>query len=84
MTVKERYKKEKKTYITFVDVEKVFDNIKQDKLFDILEKIGIRFRQRRVVLNPYKGQKLTIRSKGKEEEAKIGKDVDKVAHYLQP
>lgn len=36
--MKDRYKKGKDTYITSVDIGKVFDNVMWDKLFDVLRK----------------------------------------------
>ena len=75
LIMESRYKKGKDTYMAFVDIEKAFDNVKWNKMFEILKETGIKFNERRTILNLYKGQKAMIRIEGEEGEANIKKGV---------
>ena len=75
LVLEERYKKGRDTYMAFVDIEKAFDNVKWDKMFEILKEIGVKYKERRTILNLYSGQKATIRFEGQEGEANIKKGV---------
>lgn len=69
--IEKQIRRNKDTFIAFVDLEKAFDNVKWSILFDILKSIGIKYYDRRCIYNLYKNQTLLIRIDGKEEIAKI-------------
>lgn len=73
--IEKQIRRNKDTFIAFVDLEKAFDNVKWSILFDILKSIGIKYYDRRCIYNLYKNQTLLIRIDGKEEIAKIKKGV---------
>jgi hypothetical protein len=58
--IEKQIRKNKDTFIAFVDLEKAFDNIKWNILFDILKSIGIKYYDRRCIYNLYKNQNLLI------------------------
>ena len=68
-----RLKKNQDTFIGFVDLEKAFDNVKWCKMFEILRKIGISYRERRVIHSMYKNQEGIIRVGDQERSARIKK-----------
>lgn len=70
-----RLKKNQDTFIGFVDLEKAFDNVKWCKMFEILRKIGISYRERRVIHSMYKNQEGIIRVGDQERSARIKKGV---------
>src|SRR6218665_2394214 len=60
--------------ICFVDFEKAFDRVKWTKLWHILKKIGIDWRDRRLISNLYLQQETIIRvGNGDTEPAGIGR-----------
>ncbi len=59
------------TYICFIDFEKAFDRINWPKLMDTLKKIGIDWRDRRLIQNLYMNQTATIRIDNEESEPAI-------------
>ena len=70
-----RLKKNQDTFIGFVDLEKAFDNVKWCKMFEILRKIGISYKERRVIHSMYKNQEGIIRVGEQEISARIKKGV---------
>src|SRR6218665_3341973 len=61
-------------FICFVDFEKAFDRVKWTKLWHIPQKIGIDWRDRRLISNLYLQQKTIIRAgNGDTERAGIGR-----------
>jgi hypothetical protein len=59
-----------------VDLEKAFDNVEWNKLFGILENLGIDSNCRRIIYQLYKKQAATIRmGDGSHIEAKINKEI---------
>ena len=58
-----------------MDLEKAFDNVDWNKMFEILKKYGINYRERRIIFNLYKEQAAVIRVEGLEKEAPIRKRV---------
>ena len=71
MILDKRMAKGKRTYIAYLDLEKAFDKVKWNKLFRILKRIGIRYRDRRLIHMLYRNEKVVIQWKGEESEAKI-------------
>ena len=63
-------------YICFVDYEKAFDRVDWKKLMRILRRIGVDWRERRLIGNLYMGQRVKIRIDGEfSEPATIGRGV---------
>ena len=44
---------DEKLFVCFVDFEKAFDRVKWTKLFEVLKKIGVDWRDRRLIMNLY-------------------------------
>lgn len=59
--LEKQIKRNEDTFIAFVDLEKAFDNVQLNQLFNILEKIGIKYNDRRCIDNLYKNQTVLIR-----------------------
>jgi hypothetical protein len=55
-------------YICFVDYEKAFDRVNWKKLMNILRRIGVDYRDRRLIGNLYMGQTVMIRIEGENSE----------------
>ena len=63
-------------YICFVDYEKAFDRVDWKKLMRALRRIGVDWRDRRLIGNLYMGQQVRIRIEGEySEPGKIGRGV---------
>lgn len=74
--IEENMRVDKPLYIAFVDLQKAFDNINWNLMFDILKKIGIEFKDRRMIHSLYKNQVAGIKIDNSErKEAKIRKGV---------
>ena len=69
LILEDRMKKNKPTFLAFIDLEKAFNNVEWNKLFEIMKTIGIKYRERRVVHNLYRNQTAMIRIEGEEREA---------------
>jgi len=52
---------DKDVYICFVDFEKAFDRVNWIKMMEVLKKIGVDWRDRRMVCSLYMGQTATVR-----------------------
>jgi hypothetical protein len=66
----------KDVYICFVDYEKAFDRVDWRKLMRALRRVGVDWRDRRLIGNLYMGQKVRIRIDGEySEQAKVGRGV---------
>ena len=63
-------------FVCFVDFEKAFDRVNWLRLFKILEKIGIDWRDRRMIAALYMNQTASVRTRsGNTERAEIGRGV---------
>lgn len=51
--------------IAFVDLDKAFDKVNWQKLFQIVQQIGVNFKDRRLIYNIYKHQSAEIRIEDK-------------------
>lgn len=56
-------------------LEKSFDNVKWDKMFEVLRKSGLRYRERIIIYNLYKNQAVIIHLDNQERQALIKKGV---------
>ena len=66
----------KDVYICFVDYEKAFDRVDWIKLMGALRRLGVDWRERRLIGNLYMGQSVRIRVEGDmTEPGKIGRGV---------
>lgn len=75
LIIEKRMEMNMKTFIAFIDIEKAFDNVKWDKMFQILKAIGINYRDRRVIWNLYRNETAVINGRRKQEEVEIRKGV---------
>ena len=75
LILEDRIRKNRPTFMAFVDLEKAFDNVDWNKLFEILKMVGIKYRDRRVIYNLYRDQTAVVRVEGHEREASIQKGV---------
>jgi hypothetical protein len=70
-------------FVCFVDFEKAFDRVKWTKLFEILKKIGIDWRDRRLIMNLYIQQAAVVRiENGDSEPGTSGVELVKDVYYL--
>jgi hypothetical protein len=51
-------------------IEKSFDNVQQNKLFEIVKRIGIKFNDKRFIYSKYKNQIVLIQIDGKKKKKK--------------
>ena len=58
-------------YVCFVDYEKAFDRVDWKKLMRVLRRLGVDYRDRRLIGNLYMGQSFTVRIEGEDSEAGI-------------
>lgn len=63
------------TFIAFVDMEKAFDKVDCKLLFTTLKKVRVDWKDRRLILNLYKGQTTEIDVNGSKREVKIRQGV---------
>ena len=56
-------------------MEKAFDNVDWNTLFQILKVAGVKYREQRVIFNLYKNQTAVIRVDGQERVAEVGNGV---------
>jgi retron-type reverse transcriptase len=62
--------------VCFIDWQKAFDRVNWTKLMQILKKIGIDWRERRLISNLYMAQSVKVRlNRGETRSVKIGKGV---------
>ncbi|KAL4082173.1 hypothetical protein QTP88_005266 [Uroleucon formosanum] len=73
--IEKRIRKDKPTYIAFVDIEKAFDNVNWAIMFKILKRAGIEYTERRLLFKLYQKETAVIRFGETEEEARIRKGV---------
>ncbi|XP_025406672.1 uncharacterized protein LOC112680706 [Sipha flava] len=77
MIMEKMYRVIKPMYITFIDLEKAFDNVNWEILFNIMKTINIDFKDRRIIHKLYLNEKAVITDKRSKawEEANIEKGV---------
>ena len=70
------FEHDQEIYVCYVDYEKAFDRVDWKKLIRALRRIGIDWRERRLIGNLYMGQKIRIRIEGEySEPGLIGRGV---------
>ena len=75
LIVEGRLKKNKPTYLAFIDLEKAFDNVDWNIMFSLLKKLGFKYRDRRTIANMYRNQTATLTIEEHKKEALIRKGV---------
>jgi len=73
--IRKRIRKNKQTFIAFVDIEKAFDNVKWKLMFDMMTRVGIKHADRKLLYKLYKDELAVIEIQDNVEEAKINKGV---------
>jgi hypothetical protein len=73
--IEKRIRKDKPTYLAFVDIEKAFDNVNWAIKFEILKRAGIEYTERRLLFKLYQKETAVIRFGETEEKARIRKGV---------
>ena len=73
LIIERSFIREESVYVGFIDLEKAFDNVKWEIIFNILKQAGIKFRERRLIYILYQNQMAIINIGDKEREAKIKK-----------
>uniref|UniRef100_A0A8D8Z0H2 Craniofacial development protein 2 n=1 Tax=Cacopsylla melanoneura TaxID=428564 RepID=A0A8D8Z0H2_9HEMI len=73
--IEKRNRKGKTTFLSFVDLEKAFDNVNWDIMFGLLKKVGISYKDRRIIHSLYKNEVGVVRIGEIQEEANIKKGV---------
>lgn len=63
------------TYLAFIDLEKAFDKVDWNILFEILKAAGVKYKDRRIIWCLYKEEKAVIRCGSHNEEAAIQQGV---------
>ena len=53
-------------YICFVDFEKAFDRVNWEKMMNVLESIGVDWRDQRMISELYMNQEAVVRIAGRE------------------
>jgi hypothetical protein len=73
--LEKRINRNKKTYMAFVDLEKAFDNVDWNRIFEILKKIGVKYKDKKIIHSLYKIHMAVVKCGGTEKEAGIKKGV---------
>ena len=55
-------------YVCFVDFEKAFDRVRWPKMMNILKRIGVDWRERKLIAELYSRQEMIVRIDGQESE----------------
>ena len=71
LVIEKRIKKDKDTYIAFLDFEKAFDKVEWSKLFPMLKAAGMNFKDRRVIWNLYRDGVAVVRCDKYEGKARV-------------
>src|SRR6476469_2982939 len=58
-------------YICFIDFEKAFDRVNWEKMITVLQRIGVDWRDRRMISELYMNQKAVVRNAGGESDSGI-------------
>jgi len=73
--IQKRIRKDKQTFIAFVDIEKAFDNVNWKVMFKMMKRSGIKYIDMKLLYNLYKDEFAVIRIQDEEEEVKINRGV---------
>ena len=73
MLCERRLELDEELFVCFVHFEKAFDRVKWTKLFEVLKKIGLDWRDRILIMNLYMHQTAVVRTEnGDSESGEIG------------
>ena len=72
LVIEKRIKKDKDTYIAFLDFEKAFDKVEWSKLFSMFKAAGMNFKDRRVI---WRDKVAVVRCGKYEKKARVEKVV---------
>jgi hypothetical protein len=61
LVLEKRIDRNKKTYMAFVNLEKASDNVEWNRMFEILKKIGMKYKDRRIIHSLYKNQRAVVK-----------------------
>lgn len=75
LIVEKRIRKNKSTFIAFVDIEKAFDNVNWEIMFKIMKRAGIATKERKLLYQLYKNEIAIIKIGDIQKESKIKKGV---------
>lgn len=75
LVIKMQNRKMKTTFITFVDLEKAFDNIKWEIIFKILKRVSVTYKDRRIIKCQYEQEIGIEQCRNSQEKAKIRNEV---------
>lgn len=75
MVLERRIGVNRKTYLTFIDLQKAFDMVDWKLLFGTMKEINLDWRDRRLIWNLYKRQETEIEVNGVKKKAKIRRGV---------
>jgi len=75
LIVEKRIRKDKSTFIAFVDIEKGFDNVNWEIMFKMMKKAGIATKERTLLYQLYKNEIAIIKTGDTQKESKIKKGV---------
>jgi hypothetical protein len=64
-----------KTCMAFVDLKEAYGNMDWNRIFEILKKIGVRYKDRRIIYGLHKNQTEVVKCDGIEKEARIKRGV---------
>ncbi|VVC30378.1 Reverse transcriptase domain [Cinara cedri] len=73
--IQKRIRKDKQTFIAFMDIEKAFDNVNWKLMFNMMARVGIKQEDRKLLYKLYKDELAVIKIQDNVEEAKINKGV---------
>jgi hypothetical protein len=73
--IEKENRKRKITYIAFVNLEKAFDNVDWKTIFKILKRVGVTYKDRRIIKSLYEQEIGVVRCGNSREEAEIRKVV---------
>jgi hypothetical protein len=63
-------------------LEKALDNMEWNRMFEILKKIGVKYKDRRIIYSLYKNQRAIVKCDGIEKEARIKNGVRQCCSLL--
>lgn len=73
--IQKRIRKNKQTFIAFLEIKKAFDNVNWKLMFNMMTRVGIKHAARKLLYKLYKDELKVIKIQDNVEEAKINKGV---------
>ena len=75
LIIEKRIRKDKSTFIAFVDIEKAFDNVNWEIMFKMLRRAGVAITERKLLYQLYKNEIAIIKMENIQKESRIKKGV---------